>query len=255
MASTFKLAVAGKILAMVDKGELSLDRMVEVPVESYVPSAVIASSFIHPGVALSVANLMEVMIVDSDNTAADALLALAGGPAAVTAWLRDIGIEGMRVDRSTADLAREIYGFTPGGEASPATDDDHNEPDPNDPAIPGFEADPRDHATPADTLQLLVLLDQDGILSPGSRDFLQGVMGRTVTGANRIKGLLPRDTPVAHKTGTIGGVANDAGYVTLPDGRRFAVAIFTSGSTTPPPDRERAVAETARTLYDFFALQ
>ena len=80
-------------------------------------------------------------------------------------------------------------------------------------------------------------------------------MSRTVTGQGRIKGLLPAGTPVAHKTGTIGGVANDVGYVTLPDGRRFAVAIFTSASTTPPPSRERAVAETARVLYDFFALQ
>ena len=60
-------------------------------------------------------------------------------------------------------------------------------------------------------------------------------MGRTVTGPTGIKGLLPAGTPVAHKTGTVGGVANDVGYVTLPDGRRFAVAIFTRSSTTPPP--------------------
>ena len=59
-------------------------------------------------------------------------------------------------------------------------------------------------------------------------------MSRTVTGPGRIEGLLPAGTPVAHKTGTIGGVANDVGYVALPDGRRFAVAIFTSTSTTPP---------------------
>ena len=42
MASAYKVAIAGKVLAMVDAGETSLDRMVEIPPESYVPSQVIA---------------------------------------------------------------------------------------------------------------------------------------------------------------------------------------------------------------------
>jgi len=76
---------------------------------------------------------------------------------------------------------------------------------------------------------------------------------RVHTGPGRIKGLLPRGTPVAHKTGTIGGVANDAGFVTLPDGGRMALAVFTKSSSTPVADRDRAIAETARALYDHFA--
>jgi beta-lactamase class A len=49
-------------------------------------------------------------------------------------------------------------------------------------------------------------------------------------------------------------VANDVGYVTLPDGRRFAIAVFTKSSTTPDADRSRAVAEVSRTLFDFYYL-
>jgi beta-lactamase class A len=254
MASAYKVAIAAKVLSLVDKGETSLDRIVEIPFATYVPGPVIANSFIHPGAALSVANLIEVMIVNSDNTATDNLMEVAGGAAAVTAFLREIGIAGIRVDRTTAAIAHDAYGFTPGNDPSNDAEDD-NVPDPSDPAIPSFEADPRDHASPNDMLRLLVLLDAGNVLSPASRDFLLSVMERTVTGPNRIKGLLPRNTPVAHKTGTVGGVANDVGYVTLPDGRRFALAVFTMSSTTPPPDRDRAVAEAARTLYDFFALQ
>jgi len=246
MASAYKIAIAGKVLAMVDKGEVRLEQMVDIPLESYVPSPVIADNLIHPGVALSVANLLEIMIVHSDNTATDSLMALAGGPAAVTAWLREIGIEGMSVDRSTAQLSEQIQAIM---EAAGSPGDSSN------PAIPEFDADPRDHTTPNDMLRLLILLDVGNVLKPQSRDFLLGVMGRTVTGPGRIKGLLPVGTPVAHKTGTVGGIANDVGFVTLPDGRRFAVAIFTKSSTTPPADRDRAVAETARVLYDFFALQ
>ncbi len=246
MASAYKMAIVGKVLAMVDEGVLRLDQMVDVPPESYVPSSVVAANFRHPGVALSVANLIDVTIVQSDNTAADTLMALAGGPAAVTDWLRKIGIEGMRVDRTTAEIGSDI-------QAIMEAEGSHG--DPSSPAVPAFDADPRDQATPNQMLHLLILLTEGKVLKPDTRDFLLGAMERTVTGPERIRGLLPTGTQVAHKTGTAGGIANDVGFVTLPDGRRFAVAIFTMGSTTPPTDRDRAVAETARVLYDFFALQ
>ena len=74
----------------------------------------------------------------------------------------------------------------------------------------------------------------------------------TSTGAGRIKGLLAKDTPIAHETGSIGGVANDARLVTVPDGRRMVLVVFTRSSKTPPADRDRAIAETARTLHDHF---
>ena len=101
-------------------------------------------------------------------------------------------------------------------------------------------------------LELLLAIDSGKILSEKSREFLLGVMSRTRTGGGRLRGLLPKGTPVAHKTGTIGGVANDVGFVTLPDGRRFAIAVFTKSSTTSEADRDRAIAEVTRVLYDFY---
>jgi beta-lactamase class A len=73
--------------------------------------------------------------------------------------------------------------------------------------------------------------------------------GRRVAGTLRSRG-----TPVAHKTGTIGGVANDAGFVTLADGGPMVLTVFTKSSSTPVADRERAIAETARSLYDHFSI-
>ena len=54
--------------------------MIDIPPDMYVGSPVIADFLIHPGVSLSVANLIEVMIVHSDNTATHTLIRLAGGP-------------------------------------------------------------------------------------------------------------------------------------------------------------------------------
>jgi len=195
--------------------------------------------------------------VESDNSATDYLLEAVGGPAAVTKMLRDIGITEQRVDRDVSEILRDFYGledraYVPFTKVAYAKDptlitrqSDRNL---------DYEKDPRDQTTPKAMLQLLLAIDNGKALSESSREFLLGVMSRTRTGGERIKALLPKGTPVADKTGTLGGVANDVGYVTLPDGRRFAIAVFTKSSTTPDADRARAIAEVSRTLYDFYYL-
>lgn len=40
---------------------------------------------------------------------------------------------------------------------------------------------------------------------------------------------LPAGTPVAHKTGWVNGVRNDAAIVTLPDGQQYILVVLTSG--------------------------
>lgn len=258
MASTYKVAIAVAVLDRVDKGELSLDQLVEVPLDMFVTGVMaIAETFPHPGIKLSVANLIEVMITESDNTATDVCMELAGGAAAVTENLRRLGITDFRVDRTTREILMDFYGL------SGATPEIVAEAIKNNPALvmaqvdpnPDFEADPRDHTTPNAYLKLLLAIDGGKAMSTESSKFLLGVMSRTRTGAGRIKGLLPKGTPVAHKTGTAGGIANDVGYITLPDGRRFAIAVFTNSSKTPTSDRDRAIAEVARALYDFYYLK
>jgi len=257
MASTFKVAIAVAILTRVDKGELRLDQLVDVTPDMYVVgSNVLAQNFVHPGLKLSVANLIEVMITESDNTATDIIIKLAGGPAAVTKNLRDIGINGQRIDRNTADIIRDFANLP--GPANVAVVAEAEKADPGfesrtEDRNLDFEKDPRDQSTPKAMLDLLLAIENGTALSAENRDFLIGCMSRTRTGKDRLKGMLPEGTPVEHKTGTVGGIANDVGYVTFPDGRRMVIAVFTKNSTTPAADQDRAIAETARTLYDYYA--
>ncbi|MBL8565198.1 MAG: class A beta-lactamase [Hyphomicrobiaceae bacterium] len=259
MASTVKVAIAATVLDRVDKGELKLDQLIDITPEMIAAGDnVIAQNFVHPGIRLSVANLVEAMITESDNTATDACYGLAGGPAAVTEWLSRVGIMKQRADRATAELMKDFYRLPAPGTPSVVAEVMRKDPtfasrlsDRN----LEFENDPRDNSTPMAMLQLLLAIDNGKALSPKSREFLLGSMSRTRTGKARLKGLLPKGVPVAHKTGTLGGVANDVGYVTLPDGQRFAIAVFTSSSTTSEADRDRAIAEIARTLYDYFLTQ
>jgi len=258
MASTYKVAIAVTALRQVDEGKLKLTDLIDCPVEKMVPGPnPLVMNFLHPGIKLSVANLIEPMIVESDNSATDFLLEAVGGPAAVTKMLRDIGITDFRVDRDVSEILRDFYGLEDRAYVSVATAAYAKDPTlilrQSDRNL-DYEKDPRDQTTPKAMLQLLLAIDSGKALSETSREFLLGVMSRTRTGGGRLKGLLPKGTPVAHKTGTLGGVANDVGYVTLPDGRRFAIAVFTKSSTTSEEDRSRAIAEVTRTLYDFYYL-
>ena len=260
MASTYKVAIAVALLDRVDKGELKLSDLIDISQDMMVAGDnAIAQNFVHPGIKLSVANLIEPMITESDNTATDICLKLAGGPEAVTKMMRSIGITELRVDRYVTEILRDFYGLPDKAYASVLA-----EAIAKDPTLAAKQSvrnlkfeqeDPRDQTSPNAMLQLLLAIDSGKALSEKSSEFLLGVMSRTRTGGGRLKGLLPKGTPVAHKTGTIGGVANDVGYVTLPDGRRFAIAVYSKSSTTSEADRDRAIAEVTRALYDFYYLE
>jgi beta-lactamase class A len=99
---------------------------------------------------------------------------------------------------------------------------------------------------------LLAKLHGGTLLTPRSTAFLFDVMARCVTGPRRIRGELPPGTPVAHKTGTLAGVSDDVGVVTLPNGHHLAVALFAVGMRSEA-ERDRVIAQAARLLYDGFA--
>lgn len=261
MASTFKIAVAGAIFARIDKGELTLDQLVTVDPAVIVNSAGIAEQTPHAGVALSVHNLLELMLTRSDNTATDVLVTQAGGPAAVTAWLRRVGITGQQVDGGTGALILRALGVAPGPgnfrerrEAAMAADPSIRER--NQKRIPNkaFNDDPRDASTPEAMLKLLLTIQSGKAMSASSTRTLIEIMERCHTGDKRLKGLLPLDTVVAHKTGTLMSIANDVGLVTLPDGSKFAIAVFVKGDTKGTEVQDRVIADIARTAYDYFLL-
>ena len=98
-------------------------------------------------------------------------------------------------------------------------------------------------------ISLLRQIDHGPTLSAESRSYLLGMMARCITGRNRMKALLPAGTLVQHKTGTLDGLTGDVGFITMPDGRRIAVAFFARGGSNRPT----AIAQAARAIYDGFS--
>ncbi len=166
-------------------------------------------------------SLMDAMITRSDNRATDVLMATLGGPAVIDGWLRRHSLTNIRVDRTIAQLLGDRRDLR----------------------------DIRDSSTPTAMLQLLSLIDRGAALQPGSRDLLMDMMRRCKTGSNRMRALLPAGAVVEHKTGTLSGYTSDVGYLTLPSGKRVAVAFFARGGSNRPA----VIATAARAIYDAFA--
>jgi|DewCreStandDraft_5_1066085.scaffolds.fasta_scaffold00077_20 beta-lactamase class A len=257
MASTYKVPIAVQVLTKVDRGELALDQMITLePADLSPGSGTLSDLFRAPGVALSVRNLLELMLLISDNTATDVLLRVAGGAEAVTARLRELGIEGMRVDRPTKQVIADWMGVA----GPPVRSLEHFrelaravEPEHREAAAKRFDEDPRDTTTPEAMVALLEQIYRGRALKRETTELLLDILRRCRTGEARLKGLLPPGTEVAHKTGTIGGTTNDVGILTLPgDAGHVAIAVFVKSSDKDIPTRERAIAEIARAVHDFF---
>lgn len=260
MASTYKVPIAVQLLTRVERGELALDSMVEVGPEDLHPgSGTISRLLDDPGVILSMRNLLELMLLISDNSGTDLVLEAAGGPAAVTSRMRELGIEGLRVDRPTVQLIADWVGIErPPDDASLPPDrfgelyaglseEDRRR------AAEAFDRDPRDTATPRAMASLLRAVHRGEALRPESAGLLLDIMRRSETGRGRIRGLLPPEVPVAHKTGTIGGTTNDVGSIELPFDRGTVVlVVFVKASEREIEERERTIAQIGRAVYDYF---
>jgi beta-lactamase class A len=263
LASTVKMALALAILDRVERGELSLTDMVEVREEEMNdPGGPIAGEFLHPGVALSVHNLLEVTITRSCNTATDVLFRLAGGCAAVQDYVKRLGIGDFEVSRTMREALCVLHELPlPPADVSVRTWLSGQPPEVLDARerTHGPQADyghdRRDHATPLAMLELLRRLYQADGVAKASRATLLPIMERTPS-LDRIKARLPMGAAAGTKSGSGAGTAADVGYLMLPGERgAVALAVYVKGSPLTMAERERAIADISRLVYDYFLIR
>lgn len=266
MQSVFKLPLAIELLARVDAGDVRLDEEVTIRPSDLRPGpgGALADELPNGGTRPMLA-LLERMVMASDNTAADLLLERVGGARKVTDRLRAFGIEGVDVSRSEAELWFDFTGVTqrPPRETwtlAKLEQVTNTPPAVRSRALAIYLADPRDTAKPSAMVDLLLRVHQRKVLSPENGERLVSILERTTTGKKRLRGLLPPETVVAHKTGmsdTTDGVTaatNDVGIITLPgQAGHLVIAAFLSNSKADDDTRDRAIATVSRALVDHFS--
>ncbi len=260
MASVFKVPVAIQLLAMVEEDRADLDRMVELRASDLRPgSGGLVKGFVEPR-RITIRELLERMLVDSDATATDYLLREIGGVPAVQARLKKLGLDGISVDRTTGHLQAAALGFDdlPADVGPTASEMDrmiHTLPRSRRTGrIAAFMNNERDTATPEALVAMLTKVWNGETLGPKYTKVLIDTMHRCRTGKGRLPAGLPAGTKVAHKTGTFRGlITNDAGIITLPGkSGHVVVTVQIKESSQPLEAQERAVAEVARAVYSHF---
>ncbi|HKC25296.1 MAG TPA: serine hydrolase, partial [Thermoanaerobaculia bacterium] len=187
MASTYKVPIAIAVLHRVDEGALLLSERVEIASSDLVEGGMetILKKW-RPGLSLTVGELIDLMVTESDNIATDVLFRRLGGPPAVAARLGELGLSGIDVSRTERQAAADAYGVklpsAPVGletfrklrRAVPAPARKK--------AREGWEKDPRDTATPVAMTRLLARLARGELLKKESTDLLLDALRRCKTG-------------------------------------------------------------------------
>jgi len=220
MCSTFKWLLAARVLKGVDHGEFSLQRSVfftRADVLSYAP---VTSAHLSEG-KMTLFGLCAAMVEQSDNTAANLVLGLVGGPAGLTSFVREMGDTVTRFDRSEPSLNSNLAG------------------------------DIRDTTTPLSMATLLRSVYSGSVLSASSLEILKTWMLATATGKARIRAGVPKGYLVADKTGTgENGAVNDVAVI-WPTGKPpVFMAIYTSGGHLGATERDKVVADLTRLAFD-----
>jgi beta-lactamase class A len=248
MMSVFKAPLGATVLSEVDARTLSLGQRVIVKRDELVRSGLsrITATFQGRQETFTVRQLLDAAVSASDNTAADVLLKLIGGPGVATAFLRQHGIRHMRIDRGEGEIAREFQGRA--GLKVVGSDETAQEKDAR--LLRGYAAylkDPRDRSTPEAAASFLKKLWQGQLLTPASTRLLLHLLYRQ-TMPDRLRAGIPPAVRFADKCGTSytldGETAafNDIGILTWPDGHTVIVAAFLMGSRASEA-RRRALFE------------
>lgn len=227
MQSTFKFPLALAVLHQVELGKLQIDQPVRfLKSDRSATFSPLQDEFPEADVDVPLRKIIKLTVETSDNTAADIQLRLIGGPAALQQYLDSLGLSAIHQQ----DSEHTLHGDQ--------------------------KLQYRDYAEPAAMVALLRLFADHSPLNPQHTALLNGWMLDATSGPKRMKGLLPANTPVAHKTGSSGvewgmiPATNDVGLVTLPNGRRLALAVFVTDAHADQDTCEHVIAAIAKAVYD-----
>lgn len=229
LLSVFKFPIALCTLRALENADAGLDTPLHISGEMLDFNTWSPMLKKHPPFSITVADLLRYMVSESDNNAADILLAYGGGIPALNRCLAEAGFPGISIKVNEKTMNENI------------------------------KTQYQNTARPSDIVRLIKYARESNFLSAQSRRFLDRIMLETTTGADKLKAGLPPQTPLGHKTGSSSRLPNglkiadnDAGFVRLPDGSFYYIAVFVSDSRLSDAENAAIIADISRTVYDSF---
>jgi beta-lactamase class A VEB len=231
MQSVMKFPIALAVLSEIDKGDLSFEQEIEITPQDLLSNtwSPIKEKFPN-GTTLTIEQILNYTISESDNIGCDILLKLIGGTDSVQKFLNANHFTDISIQATEEQMHKD------------------------------WNTQYQNWATPTAMNNLLIdaYNNKNQLLSKKSYDFIWKVMRETTTGSNRLKGQLPKNTIVAHKTGTSGinnGIAtatNDIGVIALLNGQLIFISVFVADSKETPEINEKIISDIAKITWDYY---
>ena len=232
LQSVIKFHIALTLLSQIDKGKFKINQKIKIEKKDLLPDLYSPIRDKYPnGATLTLSKIIEYTVSQSDNVGCEVLLRLIGGPEVVEKYCKDNGIKDISIkineEQQQANWDLQFQNWT----------------------------------TPNGANEVLIKFysNKNNLLSKKSYNFIWKVMKETETGQNRLKGLLPKGTMVAHKTGSSGvnkegltAAVNDIGIVFLPNGQQYFISVFVTKSTENTETNEKIIADISKIIWDYY---
>jgi beta-lactamase class A len=215
--------LAALILQQVDAKRFSLQQTVRFEPSDIVTYSPVVSLYTEQR-QIALEALCRAVVAVSDNTAANLLLKLAGGPAAFTQFMRTLGDRETRLDRFELELNSNLPG------------------------------DVRDTTTPRAMVTSMQAVLTRNVLHADSRALLTNWLVDSATGLRRIRHGLPSNWRAGDKTGTgSNGAINDVAILWPPARKPILAAVYMSESTAGTEALNAAHAQIGRLIAESLA--
>ena len=227
LLSVFKLHIAVAVLDKVNREGLNLETKINIPqteIKENIYSP-LREKYGIKNLSLSLRELLYYMVAESDNNASDILINRVGGIDSVEKYIHAIGLPETEI-KVTEDIMN------------------HDE-------MTQYQ----NRAPLHEILALLKKIDENKLFSEELHKELLSMMQSTVTGANKIKGYLPKSVNVAHKTGSSSRLRdgkkiadNDVAIISKGD-RKYYLAIMVSDSYESDETNAEIIAKISQQIY------
>lgn len=247
LASVVKVPALVEAFRQIERGLLRLDDRWSLSMRlKTVGSGILRN--LDDGLALTVRDVLTLMIAVSDNTATDMLLDRLG-VATVDARMRELGLDQIRVRHTIREIFDDML---PSGDPSQ---------DPR--ALARWEEEhgvrrggfsysrgpDNNVGTPRDVMRLMEMIFQGRAADPSSCRAMLDILARQQHN-ERFPRYLPAGTRVAHKTGSFAGISNDAGILYVGDTAHLAFAVLTSWDHEAVRGNRTAEVDAITALWD-----
>lgn len=231
MQSVYKFHLALAVLNQVDRGKWDIDQKIWISKKDLLPDtwSPLRDKYPNGELYLPLREILTYTVAQSDNNGCDILFRLIGGPAKVNKYIHSLGIKDIAIKATEEQMHKK------------------------------YKAQFANWTTPTAAIEALKIFDNKLILSPTTKNFLWNTMVKTTTGPNKLKGLLPHDAIVGHKTGYSGtndqgitAASNDIGIMVLPNGKKISLAVFVTQSSENEATNDRIMAEVAEAVWNHF---